>query len=278
MNTVLQWGNATHEGCVRARNEDRVFASSPVFVVADGMGGHAFGDVAATYATRAFERFANRPWVDVEEIVQAAQEANRAILEHARELPDERGMGTTITGLALTQQRGFPLLVVFNVGDSRCYRWHDGALAQVTRDHSYVQELLDAGRLTATEAMASPHRNVVTRALGMETSGEPDTWLVPVVGGDRFVLCSDGLTDEIRDADIAAVLAEVDGADPAAARLVEIALDLGARDNVSVVVVDVMAPSDAGAADADDETNPNWGTEVVEGDDTVPPSARMELA
>jgi protein phosphatase len=178
----------------------------------------------------------------------------------------------------VTQRRGFPLLVLFNLGDSRGYRWHDGALSQVTHDHSYVQELLDAGQLSPTEAMLSPHRNVVTRALGMDATGTPDTWLVPVVFGDRFVLCSDGLTDEIGDEAIASVLADTPDSETAAAGLVECALDVGGRDNVSVVVVEVVAPAKIDDDEVADDTKPPWGADSTEGQDTVPPDVLLDRA
>jgi protein phosphatase len=164
-------------------------------------------------------------------------------------------MATTAVGIVAIEQYGAPYWMAFNIGDSRLYRSGEAGLEQVSVDHSYVQELVDSGRLSPAEARRHPERSVITCALGVEAAYRPDFWLFPAEPGQRFLLCSDGLTDEVGDADISALLARADHPQIAADALVAAALHAGAADNVSVIVVDVRAnPADSGMPGDSDET------------------------
>ncbi|WP_433862295.1 PP2C family protein-serine/threonine phosphatase [Streptomyces sp. L7] len=157
------------------------------------------------------------------------------------------GTGTTVTGIALTLSDGSPYWLVFNIGDSRVYSFRDGTLEQLTVDHSIVQELLDAGAITPAEAEVHPHSNVITRAVGFNEDPVPDYFLFPIVAGSRLLVCSDGLTKELTEHGIRYYLGE--GASPldAAQQLMDAALGNGGRDNVTVVVVDVLATPESGS-------------------------------
>jgi PPM family protein phosphatase len=168
--------------------------------------------------------------------------------------------GTTVAGVAVTVHEGGAYWLVFNVGDSRVYRWADHELEQVSVDHSVVQELIDMGRIDVADAASHPERHVLTRALGTSGEPEPDYWLLPAGPLDRLLICTDGLTRELGPAELAAVLASVPDAQDAAATLVGQALEHGARDNVSAVVVDVATAS--GALDDVHITVPRIGAEL----------------
>ena len=250
---MTTFGTRTDVGNWRELNEDGVLASPPVFVVADGMGGHAAGEVAASLALESIGSLSGREDLRREDVIAAIDAANRAILARADASRETRGMGTTISGVCLGVLGGAPHWFVFNVGDSRVYRLLGGTLTQITVDHSEVAELVAAGRITWDEARVHPARNVVTRSLGTDPAPVPDVWVLPVVEGERFLICSDGLTLEVREAEIAAILG--DGtAQEAADRLVQAALDAGGRDNVSAVVVDV--PGEGSASRVDVATAP----------------------
>jgi protein phosphatase len=230
---------------VRTTNEDSVLASAPVFVVADGMGGHAAGEVASQVALEAL-RAALPPGTqaDLPTVAAAVQTSNREVYRRASADAGLRGMGTTMTGIVLRQAGDDPAeerATVVNVGDSRTYVLRGGELRQVTRDHKYVEELVAAGEITAEEARIHPRRNIVTRALGIDPHVEVDTWELDARAGDRFLVCSDGLFDEVDDTLIASVLASVSDPQRVADELVHLANDSGGRDNISVVVVDVTA-------------------------------------
>jgi protein phosphatase len=246
---VLRWGVATDVGRVRTNNEDALLVLDRLFAVADGMGGHRAGEVASRLAVHALEQTFGEieENLTVEQLIEAVRRANVAIIEDSLTNPDHRGMGTTITALAPIDMQGEETLAVVNVGDSRTYRLHDGELEQLTEDHSMVQEMVRDGRLSPEEAATHPQRNVVTRALGIEPDLDVDWLTVTPYAGDRFVLASDGLFDEVDDARIAGVLRRV--ADPfaAAEELVRLANDAGGHDNVTVVVVDVV--DDGGRAE-----------------------------
>jgi protein phosphatase len=249
----FRWGAATHPGNVRDSNEDDYVADTHVFAVADGMGGHNAGEVASAIATTTLrDRLANGA-ANLGVAVAAVIEANAAIFQAAYGNPDQRGMGTTLTGLAVIPATAAnPMrLGLVNVGDSRTYVRRNGRLKRATIDHSYVQELLDTGHITEEEARNHPRRNIVTRALGIEPTVRVDSWLVPMVRGDRWVVCSDGLVDEVIDRDIDEVLATYPDPQQAAEALVATALLNGGRDNVTVVVVDVLQGQDP---PGDDET------------------------
>lgn len=231
----LDVGVATARG-QRARNEDFHWAADGVFLVADGMGGHEAGDVASRTAIEVLRGLAvGTPGPD--DARRTVRQAHSAV----RDLPATTGRrpGTTATGVVLTEHGDTPCWLVVNVGDSRTYRMAGGVLEQVTLDHSEVAELVASGIVAADEASRHPRRNVVTRVLGGGASQvEPDVWLLPVSPGDRMLVCSDGLTDELSDARIEAELRAEDAAQPAADRLVAAALAAGGHDNITVIVVD----------------------------------------
>jgi protein phosphatase len=241
-------GVATSAGRVRHVNEDSYLALPPLYAVADGMGGHGAGDLASALAVEALTICAGLRVLSVEAVLAALDDANRTIVQHG----EAHGMGTTVTGLASLETAGGNHLMVFNVGDSRVYRVADGRLDQVTVDHSEVQELVRAGALTPDQARAHPRRNVVTRALGGDLTVRPDHWLLPAIAGDRFLLCSDGLFNELTEDQIRSLLA---AGDPqhAATALVAAADEAGGHDNITAVVVDVDVDVDE---TADDNTTP----------------------
>lgn len=239
----LAWGAASHVGMVRQQNEDAFVAEGNVFAVADGMGGHNAGEVASALAVEGLRRAAAVGFSAAEGLVAAINTTNATIHEASGGLSEQRGMGTTLTALVpLPAADGEPQrVVVANVGDSRIYLWRGDELKQVSADHSYVQELLSEGLITAEEARIHPRRNIVTRALGIEGDVNADSWVLPMVVGDRYVLCSDGLVDEVDDDEIAAILRASTNPQAAADHLVRVANDHGGRDNTTVVVVDILA-------------------------------------
>jgi protein phosphatase len=248
-------GIATHVGRVRTHNEDAVRAEGAVFVVADGMGGHAAGEVASRLATEALVELADRGSLEVRDVVAQVGEANRRILESASRHPEQYGMGTTITGVAVVQVGGVPHWAVFNVGDSRVYRCVDGRLSQVTVDHSEVQELVERGYLTVEQAARHPARNIVTRSLGREPMAAVDTWVFPPYAGERLVICSDGLSNELALEEIESVVSATDDAQEAATILVDQAVAAGGRDNVTAIVIAI--PGGQGPeSDVDEDTTP----------------------
>ena len=239
----LSWGAASHVGMVRQQNEDAYVAESNVFAVADGMGGHNAGEVASALAVDGLRRAAAAGFSAAEGLVAAINTTNATIHEASGGLSEQRGMGTTLTALVpLPATDGEPQrVVVANVGDSRIYLWRGDELKQVSADHSYVQELLSEGLITAEEARIHPRRNIVTRALGIEGDVNADSWVLPMVVGDRYVLCSDGLVDEVDDEEIATILRTSINPQVAADHLVRVANEHGGRDNTTVVVVDILA-------------------------------------
>ena len=232
-------GAATHVGRVREHNEDSLIADGMVFAVADGMGGHAAGEVASRIAVEALATLVEHPPARTEDVADVLRQANDGILRSQDRHPDQRGMGTTVAGLTVVETGGVDHWVVFNIGDSRVYRLADDGLTQVTRDHSEVRELMDAGLIDAEEAARHPMRNIITRSLGADHAPSPDVWVLPPTAGERFVVCSDGLSNELDDAEILRVAGEHDDPQVAAEELVAAAVRAGGRDNVSVVVVSV---------------------------------------
>ena len=238
----LRYAGHSDVGAVRANNEDSFLAAPPFWIVADGMGGHAHGDLASRAAVEVFARLGGEGPVSARRVLAAVQEANEAVVG----LREGSLSGTTLTGVAMVDLDGAgPHWMTINVGDSRTYLWDGRRLEQQSVDHSAVQELVAAGVLTPEEAATHPQRNVVTRALGAEREVEPDVWLVPMRGRQTFLLCSDGLTKELDDEEIARIMVfhdqqaarEPDGP-TLAERLVGVAVAAGGRDNVTVVVVE----------------------------------------
>lgn len=245
---VVSHSAATDVGRVRSVNEDSLLARLPVYLVADGMGGHARGDAASNAVVETFRRHlaAGVP-ATPEQVLDAIHSANDAV--RALSADGEEGTavaGTTLAGVALVDSgEGVLHWMAFNVGDSRVYHWDGRRLEQVSVDHSAVQELVDAGVIEADDAETHPDRNVITRALGAEDFVDPDVWLLPASGRNAFLICSDGLTKELAAASIERVLAahSVDATDDegVAGELVRLAVESGGRDNATAVVVESTA-------------------------------------
>lgn len=270
----LRTGFATHEGQVRNQNEDNLHVGPGLFIVADGMGGHQAGEIASEMAvTRLRDRLGDDAPHTIGDLVDAVTEANHDIYRSSVEQPDRNGMGTTVTALAVTlDPYEGEMLAVANVGDSRTYLVRHGRLRQVTIDHSLVQEMVAEGAITRDEARHHPRRNIVTRALGIGPSTRVDSWPVPLIRGDRFVLCSDGLVDEVHDDDIADILAShPDDPQAAADALVDAANAAGGRDNITVVVVDVLTGDEPPEPTEEIEVIPAWGADLdVTGEHPAP--------
>ncbi len=247
----IRVGLATHVGG-RAHNEDCARAGRSVFVVADGMGGHAAGEVASAIAADALVELSDRPVLHPRDLIAQVEEANRRILASAAHHPEQTGMGTTVAGVAVVHVGGSPHWAVFNVGDSRVYRLLDGELRQVTVDHSEVWELVQRGELTPEQAQHHPARNIVTRTLGREPMGQVDTWVFPPYAGERFLICSDGLSNELTREQLEEVLTHVDDVQQAADELIRRAVEAGARDNVTAIVFALPGVE----SDIDEDTTP----------------------
>ena len=236
----VRYGARTDVGRRRGHNEDCFGTKFPLFVVADGMGGHQAGEVAAAIAVEEMMELA-----DGEDFI-AAPRISEAVARAAQRV-DKLGTGTTapgstLTGLAMSTHRSFPVARVFNIGDSRTYVLSQGDFQLLTRDHSQVQELIDSGTVTDVQARALPLQNIITRALGAG-SGEhvlADQYLVPLAAGDRFIVCTDGLSGEVTDSLIEMVSRAVRDPQELADELVTMALNAGGKDNVTVVVVDIV--------------------------------------
>ncbi len=238
--TVLRSGSASDVGRVRTINQDLPLERPNLYAVADGMGGHVGGEVAARVAVETLDRaFERTPTVDG--LREAFAEANAAVWQESQFNTDLRGMGTTLTAVALVGGReGHDVLALANVGDSRAYILSEGEMTQVTADHSLAEERMRHGEMTEEEAAVHPQRHILTRALGVGAQVEADMWQLELRTGDRVVLCSDGLTNEVGSDEMAGILREVADPGEAAQRLVEAANRHGGADNITVVVVDVQ--------------------------------------
>ncbi|MGJ0387860.1 PP2C family protein-serine/threonine phosphatase [Microbacterium sp. CGR1] len=238
---LLSWAGVTDVGKRRETNQDAFFADYPLFIVADGMGGHAGGEIASRSTVDRLEAVVASGSVERDSIEGALQLAVGDIADHP-ETTDE-GTGTTLTGVFLEFENGEPHWAALNIGDSRVYLLRDDRLVQVTTDHSVVQELIAAGKISPEEAEGHPYSNVITRAVGASELTAPDYVTLEVRAGDRFVICSDGLTKELTDYGIQHFLRE--HADPAAAvdAMLAAALENGGRDNVTLVIVQVADDS-----------------------------------
>lgn len=228
------FGSRTDVGCVREHNEDSLVVAPPLYVVCDGMGGHAAGEVASEIAVNVIaDRAPATP--DAAALGQAVEEANLAIIQAAREGVGRAGMGCTCTAAILENER----LIVAQVGDSRAYLLHGGTLQQITRDHSLMADFIEAGQITPEEARVHPQRSVITRALGSDPRTQPDLFEINVNTGDRLLICSDGLTSMIEDYEIEDILNRTPDPQIAASKLVNAAIAAGGHDNVTVIVVNV---------------------------------------
>jgi serine/threonine protein phosphatase PrpC len=235
---VISWGAATDVGLRRAHNEDSLVAMPPIFAVADGMGGHSAGDIASAAVVSRLAEAMNSTFTEVDAIESGLREATGDISLAADE--KRLGVGTTVTGAALTLHAGKPYWTVFNVGDSRVYMFEGNQLTQVSVDHSVVQELVDAGAISAKDAETHPDSNVITRAVGFNVDAFPDYWMLPLRKGLRLLLCSDGLTKEVDDERIHLHLAAHLSPSETAQALVDAALAAGGRDNITTIVVDIV--------------------------------------
>jgi protein phosphatase len=257
--TQLRGGSATDVGRVRSNNQDNLVVADHLFGVADGMGGAAGGEVASLVAIEAL-RAAFEADPTVEGLIEAVRQANRAVWERAEQEQGLRGMGTTLTALALVTDDDEEVLVLVHVGDSRAYLLRDGELEQLTEDHSLVHDMVRAGQMSAEEAATHPQRHIVTRVLGMAPEVEPDDYVIVPYKGDRYVLASDGLSGEVPDNQIASILRRRAEPSEAAKELVDLAKSNGGADNITVVIVDVVDDDDravaASAALADEPKRP----------------------
>ena len=238
--TALRAGAVTDVGRVRTNNEDQLLVADSVFAVADGMGGHAAGEVASQLAVETLQDvFTENP--TAAGLLEAVRAANANVIQRAQTDVATRGMGTTICAAALVpgENDGSETIVVLNVGDSRAYLLRDGELSQITEDHSVADELMRAGQLSEEEAATDRRRHVLTRVLGMDTTVMPDRFDIDPYRGDRLLLASDGLTNEVPDAEIASILRRIEDPGEAARELVRVAKNNGGADNITVIVVDV---------------------------------------
>ena len=239
--TRFAWGAVSDTGRVRKANEDAFLAVDGLFAVADGMGGHQAGEVASRVALETLRGSFHSAGTDV--LVAAVESANTEVVERSTADPGLAGMGTTIVAMALVDSDGRDAIGVVNVGDSRLDLLSDGSLAQITEDHSLVATMVRQGRLTPAEAALHPQRNILTRALGIDGTVLVDSWEILPVVGDRYLVCSDGLFNEVDDNRIAATLRRIADPQEACRELVRLANEGGGRDNITCVVVDVVDDS-----------------------------------
>ena len=239
MSTPILSAAASHIGKIRASNQDSGSVGNHLFVVADGMGGHAGGDVASALAIRHLVHL-DRPYSSVEEareelyrgILDAGKELSRAVSDH----PELTGMGTTLSGMVRIGDK----VVVAHIGDSRIYLLRDGVLEQITADHTFVQRLVDSGRITPEEAAVHPRRSVLMRVLGdVDVDPEVDTHVLDTQPGDRWLLCSDGLSGYVAEREIAEILLTTHDPEEACDKLIQASLAEGAPDNVTAVIVHI---------------------------------------
>jgi PPM family protein phosphatase len=235
----LAWAGVTDVGRKRSANEDSYVARAPIFAVADGMGGHSSGDLASAAVVRRLDEGIGEGFVDTALIETALELASDDIDRMADD--KAMGVGTTVTGAVLTLVDGAPHFGIFNIGDSRVYSFARNTLTQITVDHSLVQEMVDSGTISKAQAARHPDGNIITRAVGFGAQPTPDLRTVALRPGLRLLICSDGLTGELDERRIRLNLAAGLSTRETANALVDAALAAGGRDNVTVVVVDVLA-------------------------------------
>lgn len=228
------YGSRTEIGNVREHNEDSLTVLPPLFAVADGIGGHEAGEVASEITINTLNDLAPQS-ADAEALARAVVAANLNVIKAPSQGVGREGMGTTLTAAILEKER----LVIAQVGDSRAYLLHNGSLQQLTRDHSLMADMIEAGQLTEAEARVHPNRSVITRAIGSDPHMQPDLYELNVETGDRLLLCSDGICGMIEDHEIASIMRQAPSAQSCADQLVEAALAAGGFDNATAVVVDV---------------------------------------
>lgn len=240
---LVRWGASSDTGILRVQNEDSYLAQEGIFVVADGMGGHNAGEVASAMAIKMLGEAHAKGIADANQLAKTIEQINNSIFEAAANQTDQHGMGTTLTVLALTPNSSSTevSVAVANIGDSRTYLLRGDEFRQVSVDHSYVQDLVSEGLITRDEARTHARRNIVTRALGIEPTVAVDTWTLPLIIGDRYILCSDGLVDEVTDEAIEKCVKQQIEPQKVTDQLIAIANANGGRDNITVIVVDVVA-------------------------------------
>ncbi len=257
---TLSWAAVTDVGRRREVNQDALLAQYPLFIVADGMGGHIGGEIASARTVERLTAVADKDAVSTKAIEKALSRAVEDIAQHPGATDD--GTGTTVTGVFLDISGDEPTWVTLNIGDSRVYLMRDESLMQITVDHSVVQELVSAGRLSPEEAENHPYGNVITRAVGPTESVTPDYVRLDVVDGDRFVICSDGLTKELTDYGILHFLLEHPDPAEAVDAMLHAAIENGGRDNVSIIVLTAAVRMDADD-DGDTAERPQPATAVI---------------
>ncbi len=237
---LLTYGYGTDRGLRRELNEDSYIVADPVFAVADGMGGHEAGEIASAVCVKTL---GSAPEVAPGVRTASPAELQSCLLKAHQAIREATGAkaGTTLSGVVVVEHLGLPYWLVMNIGDSRTYRISQGRFAQVSVDHSEVQELVDSGHITAEQAAVHPRRHVVTRALGTGDETEADFWLLPIEPGDRVLVCSDGLNGELEDEDIFGILSTVADPQETVDTLIQAALKSGGRDNVTALVIDAKA-------------------------------------
>ncbi len=245
----IDWGSSSLPGVVRSHNEDNLLARSPVFVVADGMGGHAAGEVASRLVVEEFQRLAQAAPISSMDVLATLRSANAAVLS-AGELSDQAGMGTTVVGLAMVEEAGSRYWMAFNIGDSRLYRCIGGQVEQLSVDHSALQEMVDAGAVAAGAAGHHPHRHVLTRAVGTDPAPAPNFCLLVPTPGERFLLCSDGVSTDLTPQELLRLLSLPERAEAVAQSLVAAARSAGSTDDSTALVVDVLGAEDASVDDS----------------------------
>lgn len=245
-------GAFTDVGMVRSLNEDSYYVGTHLWVVADGMGGHAAGEVASDIVVNTLREL-DRDHLQQQDIVEAVMRANSEVLAYGRDHAEARGLGSTVTGLARIDIGGAEHWAVFNVGDSRVYREYAGALSRATLDHSEVEELILQGVITPEQARWHASRSVVTRSIGTELPPQVDVWVLPQTPGERFIVCSDGLVAELDDSHLQEILTGSADAESAARALLDAACEAGGSDNISVIVVAVATDE---STEVEEITNP----------------------
>lgn len=243
MNLVV--GAHTDVGRHRETNQDVYMVAEPLYGVADGMGGHAAGDVASQTAVSTVRSLLeSEPPTQPNDLARYLKEANLAVWRKANEDTDLHGMGTTFTLIHVDGDKA----AIGHVGDSRAYMLRDGSLRQITKDHTLVQRMVDEGRIRQDEAVHHPQRNVISRALGIDDDIEVDVSTIPLRGGDRLLICSDGLTSMLSDERIESMLLADIEPDPLAERMVTAANEAGGEDNITVVILDVVGDDESETA------------------------------
>ncbi|MBG02414.1 MAG: hypothetical protein CL470_09135 [Acidimicrobiaceae bacterium] len=267
--SIFAWGAATDVGKLRNMNQDFHAVSNSLFLVADGMGGHRGGEIASEIATRAM--IEEQKYSTVETFREQIVKANIEVRIEAESNPEYQGMGTTLCGLTRLYSDNDEAveIALANIGDSRIYLLSAEKFSQITIDHSLVEEMRREGKITEQQAANHPQRNIITRALGITTEAHVDCWRLPAQKNDRFLLCTDGLTNEVHDTEIHGVLQSFTNPQEAAQELIDLANTNGGNDNITVVVVDVK--------EGKEPLEPNQSTAIPETTDLESPQVEIHI-